>query len=462
MEKSKAKNKKYLLGLLTALFVWGFCSESLFAKRYPTYEYIRSLSFKKADEYFFTAEESTYVLDIANVSPDNVLVYVNALPSNVSFISSKKEILLPQPGSDDDNGTRVIMNLKFARPGSYKVNAIDVMVNGIYYRIPFERVQVLDNPRQLMPELSVKFEDGRKPSSKGIIASRVGDKIKFTLYSKYAVSIENISWQVPENSLFKEVKSFDFITSSSENKTFSPEEIPLITYEWQPLVKGTYDFPKINISAISYNGSRVELTPSNLKMNVLESKEALPSSESEYTAAYAYAFDEFKGKEEKTFVCDDAAVKKICSLRSKERHSLPLFSKALKERMAYEEYCGLDNVESEESLPYAIILWSLFALLILISILLFVFKFKIQAIVFIVTAGLVFIYSVIYSKNLSQKRGVFKGGLLSPIPEKNLSTAVELPAGCLVYIEEKASDWLYVRHNESYGWILEDSVYLIK
>ncbi|MBE6354210.1 hypothetical protein [Treponema sp.] len=462
MEKSAAKNKKFIFGLLVSFILLGICAEPAFAKKYPTYEYVRSLSFKKVDDYFFTAEDCSYILDIANVTPENVTVYVNTLPAHVSFISSKKEILVPEPGSDDENGTRIIMKLSFSQPGSYKVNAIDVIVNGIYYRIPFERVEVLNNPRQLVPELSVKFEDGHVLSNKGVITARSGDHIRFTLYSKYAVSIENISWKVPENSLFQEVKSFEFITEAVDKKTFTPNEVPLITYDWQPLKSATYSFPEISIVALSYNGSRSELVLPNITFRILDARTEAKVAEDSYSSVYAYAFDEPAEEENHVFICDDAALRKIRALREKERRSVPYFTDAKKERTAYEEYCGLDNVDDEASIPLGIVSWVIFVLLMVSSVVVFLLKRKIEGVVVSVAALFFLIHSVFYTVSISERHGVFKGGLLSPIPEENISTAVELSAGCVVSIKERAGNWLYVRHNESYGWIPKDSVYIIR
>ena len=57
MEKHAAAKHRFITGLLIFSALLFFAPEKAFAKKYATYEYVRSLSFKKADEYFFTAQE---------------------------------------------------------------------------------------------------------------------------------------------------------------------------------------------------------------------------------------------------------------------------------------------------------------------------------------------------------------------------------------------------------------------
>lgn len=463
MEKFAAAKHRFIPGLLTALFLLFFCAPRLAAKNYATYEYVRSLSFMKADEYFFTASECTYYLDIKYVSPENVIVYVNNLPAHVSLISCKKEVLLPDPDTDDDPGTHVIMKLSFSQPGSYKINSIDVIVKGSYYRLPFERVEVMENPRYLMPALSVDFDENHPVSAKNVVTAKVGEHLNFTLNIRYAVQVTNISWIVPENSLFRELESFEASDSTVVRSEFSPDTLPLISFDWQPLKAGRYEFPQVSIVASSYSGSLTELELPPVTFRVVENPQQELPVEDEKKAAYAYAFDDQWSEDVEAFIeMEPYAVMELHKLRGRERHSFPLLNGVREERLRLERKYDLKNIEDETSLPFTIILCIFSFIILVLSVLLFVIKKYFTASAVLV-AGLVFsVLSMILLFSTSAHHGIFKGGTLRPVPEISVMASSHLKAGTLVTVKQRAADWLYIRHNETYGWIPADSVLEVK
>ena len=58
--------------------------------------------------------------------------------------------------------------------------------------------------------------------------------------------------------------------------------------------------------------------------------------------------------------------------------------------------------------------------------------------------------------------GSFKGGKINPIPEINVHASASIPRGNVVRIEKKTSGWLYIRYHETYGWVMESEVLVIK
>ena len=462
MEKHAAADHRLGTGLLIFLVLLFLAPEAAFAKKYATYEYVRSLSFKKADEYFFTAQECSYYLDIANVSPDNVTVYVNTLPHNVSLVSCKKEVLLPDPGSDDENGTHVIMKLSFSKPGKYKMNSIDVIVNGIYYRLPFESVEVLENPRHLEPQISVVFDDEKVPGPRNTISITSGEHIKFTLYIKYAVQISSVSWTVPENSLFKETETYDFANGTSVKNEFTTEEFPLASFDWQPLVEGTYTFPDITVVASSYSGSISETGLPNILFKVEQKKNSEEES-LEKKQTYAYAFDS-TGDEELSVLKEMglSSVKELHALRENERHSFPFFNDARHKRQELEKQYELKNEDRETSLPLTITLAVISGLLLACTVVSFIMKKFFFIGLSIAAFTILFSCTSVLMLSCFTRHGIFKGGVLSPVPEENVSASVSLKPGSLVVINQKAASWLYIRHNETYGWIPESAVLIIK
>ncbi|MCI5523025.1 MAG: hypothetical protein MR449_02695 [Spirochaetia bacterium] len=460
MEKSTEKKPVFIFRLLV-LFLLTFCSSEIFAKR-ASYEYVRSLKFLKGQEYFFTLSDCTFYLDIKNVLPENVTVYVNSLPENVSFVSSKKEVLLPEPDSDDDIGTHIVMHLNFAKPGTYKIKSIDVIVNGIFYRLPFETVQVYENPRNLMPELSVEFDDETqvKKNKASVLA---GENVEFTVYAKYAVQITNISWTLPKDSLFKETLRYDFAESSNLKSDFSDQKIPVISFSWQPLVSGKFSFPEIKIIALAYNGSHMEIKTPDYEFSVGKN-EIKKEDESAAGKNFENSFREnfpVENKSENTAMSFEELYN-LVSLRNKERHSFPFFNKYRKERILVEEKFALENYENETSVVAVIILAVMSILLFAVSVFMIVTKKTYGTFICSFAFLLVFTATVICGIKCSEKHGIFKGGVIRPIPEKNVSSAAELKSGSLVCVQSEAGKWLYVKHNETYGWILKDDMYEIK
>ena len=59
-------------------------------------------------------------------------------------------------------------------------------------------------------------------------------------------------------------------------------------------------------------------------------------------------------------------------------------------------------------------------------------------------------------------RGTYAGGTMSPIPEKTAPTGVTIQAGSVVSIIRTAGGWMYIRHNDTYGWVSAENVYIIK
>ena len=462
MEKHAAANHRLITGLLIFLGLLFLTPGELSAKKYATYEYVRSLSFKKADEYFFTAQECSYYLDIANVSPDNVTVYVNTLPHNVSLVSCKKEVMLPDPDTDDESGTHVVMKLSFSKPGKYKMNAVDVIVNGIFYRLPFESVEVLENPRHLQPQISVVFDDERVPGPRNTISITSGEHIRFTIFIRYAMQITSMYWTVPENSLFKEIQSYDFADGTSVKNEFTTEEFPLASFDWQPLVEGTYTFPDITVVASSYSGSISETGLPNILFKV-EQKKNSEEEASEKKQTYAYAFDS-TGDEELSVLKEMglSSVEELHALREKERHSFPFFSEVKNKRQELEKQYELKNEDSETSLPLTITLAVISVLLFACIVLSFTMKKFLFTGISIAAFTGVFVFTTVLMLSCFTQHGIFKGGVLSPVPEENVSASVTLKPGSLVVISQKAASWLYIRHNETYGWIPESDVLIIK
>ncbi len=475
MEKSRIKFRKYrqrLLKILLPILCLSL-NFNVFA-RTPTWDELRRLRFVQGSDYFFTESDCPFYMDIYDVRPENVQVSVNYLPEDVSFVSSKKEVLMSSSANGQyASGTRLIVFVKFSKAGRYNLRPIDVVINGGFYRLSFQSVNVFENPKFILPKLSIQFENEkftptrRNPNN---FTASAGEHIIFTVYVQYAVRVDNFAWSIPENSLFKQIKQYDSLSLINNSETeFSPELYPVVSFDWQPLTSGKFELPSIYLQATAYNGSRYDLQNSLYTFDVKSPAQNNAASENfsfnenqEEIFSYAFEkpFEEDVAKNKLT--CSEEDLYELLELRQKERRSFPKISKAAKMRVEKENQIGLNSESAEPSIPLFLVLGFISLILLIAFVILFIFKRNqmgaVCACLFAITAA----SSIIYVSKLTKTYVIYMGGSLSPIPEKNVSSGVNLQSGSLALLVQKAGDWVYIKHNETYGWVLKDNVLIVK
>lgn len=463
MEKSTAGIRKFGVGLLAALLLELFIPAPVQKASAVSWAYLQTLKFRKADKYFFTNMDCSFSVNIETVSPDKVAVSVNDVPEHVSFVSMKKETYIPSAtASSDQYGTTIILAFRFDKPGSYQIRALDLRVDQTYSRIAFEPVYVYENPRSVKPQASISFSDPAYSTSSKKITVQAGKHLEFTLSVKYAIQIESFAWSIPQDSLFTEVKRYEITQSENAGNDFSPDAVPVATFDWQPLKEGDYEFPSFDIIATSFGGIKHNVSVPEYKVHVEPG--VVEQSSAPESALYAYAFAEpaKKESEEKSAVVTTAELENLLELHQKERHSFPVISKAAKERRQAEINLGLSPSSWAASVPLLILLWALTAITMAATILLFVLK-KIPWAATILATGVFFLVtSIFYAHRASLSTAIFKGGGISTIPEESCTPGGSVPTGTTVQIVRKAGGWLYIKSNDTYGWVPESSVMLIK
>ena len=93
--KTRRISKSYRL-LICCILLFLFNTLSLFAHRYSY------VVFKPVEEYIFAGEDSAFEATINNIRPADVLVTVQTLPENVTFVSSEKTEILDENGNTVD------------------------------------------------------------------------------------------------------------------------------------------------------------------------------------------------------------------------------------------------------------------------------------------------------------------------------------------------------------------------
>lgn len=475
MEKSRIKFRKYrqrLLKILLPILCLSL-NFNVFA-RTPSWDELRRLRFVQGSDYFFTESDCPFYLDVYDVRPENVQVAVNYLPEDVSFVSSKKEVLMSSSSNGQyASGTRLIVYFKFSKAGRYHLRPVDVVINGGFYRLSFQSVNVFENPKFILPKLSIQFENEkftptrRNPNN---FTASAGEHIIFTVYVQYAVRVDNFAWTIPENSLFKQIKQYDSLSLINNSETeFSPELYPVVSFDWQPLTSGKFELPSIYLQATAYNGSRYDLENSPYIFDVKSPAQNNAASENfsfneNQEEIFSYAFEKPYEEElsQNKLSSSQEDLYELLELRQKERRSFPKISKAAKMRVEKENQLGLNSENSEASIPIFWIFVSISIILLIAFVILFIFKRNQLGAVCALLFAIMAASSIIYGSKLTKTYVIYMGGSLSPIPEKNVSSGVNLQSGSLALLVQKAGDWVYIKHNETYGWVLKDNVLVIK
>ncbi len=457
MEKAAVRTTgKYCIGLLVFLCLFSIQSWSLSGAD------IKKLRVKPDEKFFFTAQENGYTLTIPDIEPSRVQTDLPSLPLGVQFISSKRDEYMDITGA---RGTTIQLWFSFTDTGPVKLPPLIVLINGHTYYIPFEDVTVYENPAVITPELYVMFDDSVNVITKGgrnIINTQTGQSIRFTIYIKYCVQITNFSWQIPHNSIFKEVKRYDITNEIPRGAGFSTEAFPISTFEWKPLVSGSYSLPQVNISATAYNGSRRQVFLPDYEINV-EKAEVVSESESTENIIYKDAFTEIHEEKEieRTYVLTPEDCKTLAELRSRERNSV-FYVSAKKQRLAIEDKLEVKARQNEPSLPFVYLLMSIVVLFLLFTMCSLLLKHYKTVIISIFFTIIFLSLSISSGVKLIPKYGIFIGGEVNSIPEEKTSSSHVVSSGIRVRIKGQTKDWLYISTQDADGWVKADTVYKIR
>ncbi|MBR6193022.1 MAG: hypothetical protein IKQ66_02530 [Treponema sp.] len=465
MEKSAAKTRRLCAGLLAFVLVELasiIAPQKMFGA--VSWQYLQSLRLRKTEKYFFTAQDCSFAVNIENVSPDKISAAINDVPQGASFVSMKKENYAPSSGTSESYGTRLIMTFRFSMPGSYQFRAIDVQVDTWWAHIPFETVYVYENPSIVQPSIKVTFDDSRYSSASRTLNMAAGQHLKFTLNIRYATQVYDLTWKIPENSLFMEVESYDITRQNITSEEFNPNTIPVAKFDWQPLAEGVYSFPKFSMTAMSLGGIRYNVeVPMLTEIKVGPPLERRDYYDDEEPEIYANAFSDYveqsaSGGSVYTEVEDIDA---LLELHKAERRSIPIFSAARTERREIERGAGLNSAVWEPSVPLLIVIAGIFVVLVFLAVLLFVLKKIPAASVCLAFSVVSLALGLFYARWTFQKIALYTGGEIAQIPEEGSGAGVSISKGSVVHIQKETGDWSYIRCNDTYGWVMNDTLLVI-
>ena len=407
---------------------------------------------RKEDGYFFTSASCMYSVDIETAAPSSVTVYMNKIPEHVELLSIKKEAFVAASGG---TGTHISVTVRFSRSGDYKLFPLDVQIGGNFRTIQFEKVHVYENIQNLTPRLSVEIQAPALSSGQQVIDVEAGGHIMFTLYVQYAVQVPGLSWTIPENSLFTEVRRYE-IAGDAQFPEFSPEQRPVIQFDWQPLAAGTCSLPDIMLTAAAYNGARMELTCPQYTVHVNAAPRAAAKAPAAASTVQAAPPPAAAGTAP-AIPLSDADLDTLLHLHSAERRQPPasflLGRGAARERRAAEESFGIPQSSIGANLPLFFVFLGTAVLCAVLAGLLFAAK-KIPA---VMVCAALFAASAVCAVpcglRLSRQYAVCRGGMLLPIPEKNASGLVAIQRGSVVRVQDNVGGWVYVSQQDASGWL---------
>lgn len=429
-----------------------------------TYSIIRELDVVPVSEQNFCGEECAFELKIPYVKADRVVAAIPDLPSGVNFVSLRRSEY-----SDETTGTKIELWLTFAETGTYRLRFLRVTIDGAFYNIPFLPVTISENPRDMLPQLVVVFDNGTelvrrkdsRRSASAVFSAAAGTPLYFTVYLRYAVQLVSFYWSIPKNALFTELERYEIAKGTRRNADFSEEKMPVARFEWQPLVTGNVSLPEISLVVTSYGGGRSELSMPDAFVEIRSEARRLENTD-DAGNYFAYAFTSLPEKTARPVknAVSPEDCRTIARLRAKERASVP-FGHAVKERREFEESLGVRNAENEPTYWARNLLVILAAALFILLGAVILLR-RIPLIIMCAALGIFcLLMAVVSSVRLSAERGVFIGGGIRTVPEESVEAAGAVGSGRIVRIEQKAGGWVCVRVGTADGWIKEDAVVVI-
>ena len=459
MEKHSARAKRRLArGLLAASL--------LLCQQLHSQTFAETLEALPKDDIFFTNNDAQFILKIQRVIPSDVQTELPNFPEGVIFNSSKKSDYI---SSDGNAGTEVDLWFTFRQTGSYTFPPLVVYIKGRRYSVKFKPVEVYENPRTILPRMIVVFDNGQTISAdakKTPTITLESDKAaRFKVYLQYALQAQQFAWNIPKDSLFREIERYAEMNKPRRSSDFSTEKVPVSYFEWRPFATGVTSLPEIRMMVTAYSGRSVYLsTPECIVTVVPQKKDAQSAESSQEESVYAYAWSESIGSEKtkKASAVTPFDCAQIAQLRSLERRSLFNLGKVRAERIAAERAAGIKSSENEVNYYLFFIIIGVNGLLVLLSIIFALCKKRFEAAVIAIAAlGMIF-FSALATNAVLKRYGVLVGGEISPIPEDSAITKSAVNGGSRVQIKEEVQGWYYIVYNENGGWIKKENLAEIK
>jgi len=420
-------------------------------------------------------EDCVFELALPGIPPSAVSVRFAALPSGAEFRGSEKRELFAsgsagrESGAGSGRGTLFEYTVRFSETGTFSLLPVRVSFGGKTVTVPFERVEVFENPSLLVPEFFFVV-DGQ---------ARAGEPLTVRLAGRFFAKAESIDWDVPERGLFEKIGEKTNPPSAAENFAADTE---IAEFVYTPFFEGKEKLPAVSVKARAYDGQPYTIAVDDFELTVFPKKNtpaenarqsASPLSAANPSAASAPAASavsvsaasasssEEKNKER------EALARRVADLRKKERTAIFVWP-VRTERKHLEREAALQN-PNEPSFVWTFLCAGVLILSVIVLYALFVRRHKIGGrfvffAVFCLALQLACVFVLIKNvPELARGAVITRSAPLRTIPEPAAKGTISLTAGVRLKVLRSSGAWYLVCASGGHsGWILKDECIIIE
>ena len=416
-------------------------------------------------------EDCVFELALPGIPPAAVSVRFAALPSGAEFRGSEKRELFASGSAGAQRGTLFEYTVRFRETGAFSLLPARVSFGGKTVTVPFERVDVYENPYLLVPEFFFVV-DGQ---------ARAGEPLIIRLTGRFFEKVESIDWNVPERGLFEKIGEKTNLPFAAENFAADTE---IAEFVYTPFFEGKEKLPAVSVKARAYDGQLYTIAVADFELTVLPKKNmsakrarqnsaslsgANPSASSvpAASAMSASAANAFSSEEKNNGEEPEALARHVADLRKKERTAIFVWP-VRTERKHLEREASLQNPD-EPSFIWTLLCAGILVVSLIVLYALFVRRHKIGGrFIFLAALCLALQMACVFVliKNVPESaRGavITRSTPLRTIPEPDAKGTISLTAGMRLKVLRSSGAWYLVSASGGHsGWILKDECIIIE
>ena len=429
-------------------------------------------------------EDCVFELVLPGIPPAAVSVRFAALPSGTEFRGSEKRELFASgdnrqggsaggqsdTGSDRGSvvaqrGTLFEYTVRFRETGAFSLLPARVSFGGKTVTVPFERVEVFENPSLLVPEFFF-VADGQ---------ARAGEPLTIRLMGRFFAKVESIDWDVPERGMFEKIGEKTNLPSAAENFAADTE---IAEFVYTPFFEGKEKLPAVSVKARAYDGQPYTIAVADFELTVFPKKNT-PAENARQSVASSFVPNpsvpsaqgapppESGSAVEKTGEEQAVLARRVADLRKKERTAIFVWP-VRTERKRLEREAALQNPD-EPSFVWTFLCAGVLILSVIVLYALFVHRRKIGGrfvffAVFCLALQIACVFVLIKNVPESARGAVItKSAPLRTIPEPDAKGTISLTAGMRLKVLRSSGAWYLVSASGGHsGWILKDECIIIE
>lgn len=422
-------------------------------------------------------EDCVFELVLSGIPLSDASVRFAALPSGVEFRGSGKREFFSsgsagrESGAGSGRGTLFEYTVRFTQTGTFSLLPARVSFGGKTVAVPFERVEVFENPYLLVPEFFFVSDE----------QARAGEPLRIRLVGRFFEKVESIDWDVPERGLFEKIGEKTNLPSVPGNFT---ADIEVAEFVYTPFFAGKEKLPAVSVKARAYDGQPYTIAVDDFELTVFPKKNAIAkktrqssaalsavnSSEASAPAASAVSVSAAsasspEGKNNGTE--QEVLARRVADLRKKERGAIFVWP-VRTERKHLEREAALQN-PNEPSLVWTFLCAGILALSLIVLYALFMRRRKIGGrFVFLAALCLALQIACVFVliKNvpeLARAAVITRFAPLRTIPEPDAKGTISLTTGMRLKVLRSSGAWYLVSASGGHsGWILKDECIIIE